>query len=448
MEKSDLECVYIISLSFNEEKLDYWKNEIRSKLIPWYTGPIIGKKGVNGAGITKKWLKENDFSLYKHWQMSDTDHDYWSRKMDPGIIGCTISHYQVWKHAFENEFKSVLILEEDFAVNEEFDEKYIDEIPNDYDFFYLGRNKVSWLGCLYDDTPIGTGLIVKPASSYNLHAYIFSNSGLQKIMDKKFNEYIFPDDEFIPACYAGHSREDLKFIEPNLIAYAPNEEIEIVKQSRTASALGPRINLDSRKNKELYSYWNDPHEWEKKYLSYATRTKEWELIISEEFDNYFTMPLFTEEFCELITDESEHINSWSNNTNGEIDLDRLLFDRIYYEILKDFLFPAIKYSFKLDDTSWVDMETEDFIVKYGSEETQNTALHHDQCDISLVVSLTDVNEYKGGGVYFPKYKKVVKNKIGHIAFHPGYITHKHGIRPNIQGNRYELISYAKNYQLH
>ena len=341
-----------------------------------------------------------------------------------------------------------MILEEDFAVNEEFDEKYIDEIPNDYDFFYLGRNKVSWLGCLYDDTPIGTGLIVKPASSYNLHAYIFSNSGLQKIMDKKFNEYIFPDDEFIPACYAGHSREDLKFIEPNLIAYAPNEEIEIVKQSRTASALGPRINLDSRKNKELYSYWNDPHEWEKKYLSYATRTKEWELIISEEFDNYFTMPLFTEEFCELITDESEHINSWSNNTNGEIDLDRLLFDRIYYEILKDFLFPAIKYSFKLEDTSWVDMETEDFVVKYESGETQNTALHHDHCDISLVVSLTDVNEYKGGGVYFPKYKKVVKNKIGHIAFHPGYITHKHGIRPSIQGNRYELISYAKNYQLH
>ena len=32
MEKRDLECVYIISLSFNEEKLNYWKNEIRSKL--------------------------------------------------------------------------------------------------------------------------------------------------------------------------------------------------------------------------------------------------------------------------------------------------------------------------------------------------------------------------------------------------------------------------------
>lgn len=448
MEKLNLECVYVISLSFTEEKLNNWKKEIREKLIPWYTGPIVGKKGVNGANITKKWLSDNDFKLYENWQLPDSTHEYWNRKMDPGIIGCTISHYQVWKHAYENGFESVLILEEDFLVLEELTDKYISELPNDCEFFYLGRNKVSWLGkVIDDDVPVGSGLIVKPAASYNLHAYIFFKEGLKKVMEKKFNEYIFPDDEFIPACYAGHVREDLSFIEPNLIAYAPKDEIEIVKQSRSASSLGPRVMLDSRKNKELYSYWNDPSEWEKKYIAYATRTKEWELVISEEFDNYFTMPLFTEEFCNLLVDESEHINEWSNGGSGGVQLGKLLFDRIYYEILKDFLFPAAIYSFKLDDESWSTMDTEDCIRKYTDDGTLSSSLHHDMCNISFVTSLTQPSSYDGGGTYFSHQKKLIRDNIGHVSFYPGYVTHKHGVRPNVSGTRYELVSFAKNNKL-
>ena len=262
-----------------------------------YTGFNHRKTAVNGANITQSWLEENNYILYDGWQITESDNDYWNRPLDPAAIGCAISHHKVWNHAHKNNFNNILILEEDFQVVKTLSSEYIDELPDDFDLFYLGRNLVNGLGKVRPtDELIGNGKLVKPGGSYNTHAYILSKSGIKSLLDQAFHKYILPVDEFLATCYAGHVRDDLNFITTDLNAYAPIAEDDLVNQSRSASTSGPRTDLTKRKHPELYSYWDDPEEWKMRFISYSARTKEWDLIVDEPFDNCFSMPLFTQEF--------------------------------------------------------------------------------------------------------------------------------------------------------
>ena len=64
---------------------------------------------------------------------------------------------------------------------------------------------------------------------------MFFQKGVKSLLDQNFHKYIFPVDEFLPACYAGHIRNDLSFIVNDLVAYAPTSDKELVKQSRPAT---------------------------------------------------------------------------------------------------------------------------------------------------------------------------------------------------------------------
>ena len=64
---------------------------------------------------------------------------------------------------------------------------------------------------------------------------------------------------------------------------------------------------------ELYSYFEDSDTWEEQFITYAARTMEWELIVDEPFDNCFSFPLFTEEFCTKIREEAEFSECWTTD---------------------------------------------------------------------------------------------------------------------------------------
>ena len=65
-------------------------------------------------------------------------------------------------------------------------------------------------------------------------------------------------------------------------------------------------------------------------------------------------------------------------------------------------------------------------------------------DITCLVQLSDLNEYEGGGTWFRRQKKLVKNDIGYVTLHPGNITHKHGARSVTSGKRYIIVSFMSN----
>ena len=90
------------------------------------------------------------------------------------------------------------------------------------------------------------------------------------------------------------------------------------------------------------------------------------------------------------------------------------------------------------------MASEDFLAKYVPHAQGHLSLHHDHSNITALVTLSNFEEYEGGGTYFSHQKKLIKEKQGYVSIHPSNITHKHGARATTKGTRYIIVSFMKN----
>ena len=202
---------------------------------------------------------------------------------------------------------------------------------------------------------------------------------------------------------------------------------------------------------ELYTYFDDPQTWIEKYITYSARTKEWELISDEPFDNCFSFPLFTPEFCKMIREEAEYAKSWTTDRHDNYPTTDMLLDVIglhdtYMEILRLFIMPFSIYIWALEGKGWDNLQAENFLAKYVPHAQGHLSIHHDSSDITCLIQLSDFDEYEGGGTWFRRQKKLVKNPIGYATIHPGNITHKHGARAVTKGTRYIIVSFMKNLE--
>ena len=125
-------------------------------------------------------------------------------------------------------------------------------------------------------------------------------------------------------------------------------------------------------------------------------------------------------------------------------LEEIAMDRIYYEVLKEYVIPATIHLFSLQGKGWSNMKSEDFLAKYIPNAQGHLSLHHDHSNITALLTLSNFEEYEGGGTYFSHQKKLVREKQGYVSIHPGNITHRHGARATTKGIRYIIVSFMKN----
>src|SRR5205823_646715 len=66
-----------------------------------------------------------------------------SKISSPGALGCLMSHLQIIKEAKEQNFKSILIFEDDIILHNEFNDQLrkINSVPLDYEIIYLGASQ-------------------------------------------------------------------------------------------------------------------------------------------------------------------------------------------------------------------------------------------------------------------------------------------------------------------
>ena len=141
------------------------------------------------SGIDPKKLleKENNKYLSKFNQYF----------MPYGIIGCAYSHIYIWLDAIKNNYKNILILEDDIIFKKDnfyinFENAY-NELPNDYDMFYIGYSHG-------DNNPTDNfKYIYQPKQSfYETHSYIISLEGCKKLIKLINNAKInYQIDNFI-----------------------------------------------------------------------------------------------------------------------------------------------------------------------------------------------------------------------------------------------------------
>lgn len=202
-----------------------------------FTTDFLGP--VDGQTISGATLKEAGVTVYPAWKLLGSGNPFWDREILNGEIGCSYSHLSCWRRAQEafdadSALQYVVILEDDVKFDKDTVarlEKVMAtmssigfvEKEGGWDFLYLGR--VIQGG--KKDVPTCEQGINRPGLSYCTFGYALSRSGLEKVLDAKFETQIIPVDEFLPALYATHPRPDVAALfnpvlnafvaEPNLV---------------------------------------------------------------------------------------------------------------------------------------------------------------------------------------------------------------------------------------
>jgi collagen beta-1,O-galactosyltransferase len=160
------------------------------------------------------------FGLYP-WELPGSDNPWWSRPLKLGEVGCAISHWMCWQKAAADGANLALILEDDAVLVGHFTARLQSRLTRlwatdpHWDLLYLGRWALD-----DEDRPVAEG-IVRPGFSYCTFGYLLSAPGLRKVLSCGFERALIPVDEFLPALYMDHPREDIRSMYPKrLRAYA------------------------------------------------------------------------------------------------------------------------------------------------------------------------------------------------------------------------------------
>ena len=237
-----IDKIYILSLNPTQETI----NKILSKLeliklkqnIPYDI-----KEGHDGWNLPVP----DGVHLWEGFGLGDkTDNEHWKLPMQPGEVGCALSHIKAWHRVATGDEERVLILEEDFTPI-----KPLSNLPEpntwwpfQWDFCSLGR----WVFDYSDDIKLDEHWCI-PSRHYNMHAYILTKLGAQKLVDYQLEKKLIPNDEFITATYMKHVRTDIDALFPEKRISAIATHLDWFDQDESPSRVSshsPQYSPDSR----------------------------------------------------------------------------------------------------------------------------------------------------------------------------------------------------------
>lgn len=146
---------------------------------------------INLSNRTDRWDHcQNQFSKFGIYNVQRFDavkcnHPGLSAKAN-AHIGCVLSHYNIIKEAKLKNYSNILVLEDDFLFLKEPNElniklkKSLDELPPDWDIFYLGCNFVK--GYDYEPAERLSDNLIKVNTGFCTHSLAYSSKGMDKIL--------------------------------------------------------------------------------------------------------------------------------------------------------------------------------------------------------------------------------------------------------------------------
>jgi glycosyl transferase family 25 len=187
---------------------------------------------LDGHSISADSLK--GYGLFP-WKI-DAENLWWSRELKKGEVGCAISHLTCWERAVANNDPWFLFLEDDVVFVEGFTQRLedgmarLEQFDPAWDLVYLGRVPLA------TDHDVLEGF-VRPGYSHCTYGYALSRGGAAKLLSAGLRNALIPVDEFLPAMYIDHPREDLQARYPRrLAAYAFEPSIVLQLPKATAGS--------------------------------------------------------------------------------------------------------------------------------------------------------------------------------------------------------------------
>lgn len=238
-----IDKVYILALDVDQQKI----NKILDKLDLCGFENNVGYEILDGHNGWTEPLPEG-VTVYEGYGLGEaTDNPHWKLPVQPGEIGCTLSHMNAWKRVANGEEERCLILEEDFQPLKPMSE--LPETNPDWPFVWDYLNIGRWVLDYSKDIRLDD-VYCLTSRHYNMQSYILTKTGAQKLVDYKLEDRLFINDEFIAATYMKHPRPDIEALFPVKTITAIGTHIDWFDQDGSptmVSSHSPQKQNDSRR---------------------------------------------------------------------------------------------------------------------------------------------------------------------------------------------------------
>jgi glycosyl transferase family 25 len=131
-----------------------------------------------------------EFKFFEAFNGNKIPHNY---KISNGNVGLIMSNIEIIKEAKNNNYKNILVIEDDCYFTDEIQniDSYMNQLPNDWDMFYLGGNHNE---CAGTPPPIKINeKIVKLHHTFTTH-FVVINSSIYDILLEKLSLFDNPID--------------------------------------------------------------------------------------------------------------------------------------------------------------------------------------------------------------------------------------------------------------
>ena len=172
-------------------------------------------------------------------------------------------------------------------------------------------------------------------------------------------------------------------------------------------------------------------------------------IIQEPLKDVYTVPFFSEKFCNILLDEMQSLEThFGFNPNPEEDNLRQIPEITFQDNCPQIFQSLMQTIYTIGNPIFLNIWNRHVdsggiqIANYNLKDKKQGAWHHDaSADISMVVPL-NTGKYKGGGTEFLKRGTVEPLPTGHALIFPSF-THMHRGLAVESGDRYLLVFWLK-----
>ena len=172
-------------------------------------------------------------------------------------------------------------------------------------------------------------------------------------------------------------------------------------------------------------------------------------IIEEPLKDVYTVPFFSEKFCDILLDEMKNLEDhFGFVPNPEEDNLRQIPEITFQDNCPQIFQSLMQTIYTIGNPIFLNIWNRHVdsggiqIANYNLKDKKQGAWHHDaSADISMVVPL-NTGKYKGGGTEFLKRGTVEPLPTGHALIFPSF-THMHRGLAVESGDRYLLVFWLK-----
>lgn len=184
--------IYYINLNKCKKRREYF-NKSTNKIKKIYSNYNVNRfSAINGNNIEKNEI-DNIHNICKKKKL---------QTLKPGQIGCSLSHYNIWKK--KNIDKYLLILEDDITININIINKLYNifpELPDDWDILLIGwrpffksdKRRLKYIHKYNKNISISKHIDKTILPFHGTHGYIVNNNFI-----KKMNKYITSKETCVP----------------------------------------------------------------------------------------------------------------------------------------------------------------------------------------------------------------------------------------------------------